>query len=124
MKVSRFPGLLGVAGLGLAMLTGAAVLSPSNSALAQDQSMVADNLLTAIYVEQNCSGQKFGGDEWKRLVELVRELSPDGTMGESELTAMVRTKAKAREISAFDGCRHQQAMDYRDIFQRDLAPSL
>ena len=86
--------------------------------------MVAENLLTAIYVEEDCSGQKFDTAQWERLATLVRELSPQAPGGQQVLFEMQRTKVQASNISAFDGCRHKAAQDYRDIFARDLKPSL
>ncbi|MEM7221339.1 MAG: hypothetical protein AAF495_00060 [Pseudomonadota bacterium] len=114
------------AGLALAMgaLLGAAGLTVSGPAKADDPAMVTENLLTAIYLEQTCSGHKFTQEEWDRLVHLVRELSPRAPGGEATLLDMQVSKVKAKDMAAFSQCSAPEIQKYRDIYARDLKPSL
>lgn len=112
----------GVATFGLAAFAAAAALGTATPASAD---MATDDLYIATFVEQNCSGHKFNTDEWGRLVAQIRELDPNtDVVGQQVLFTMESTKAAARKITEFDGCRHQAAADFREVFANDLAPVL
>ena len=120
MKALRLSGLA----LAAAALIGSASLAMPGSAQADDQALVPENLFTAIYLHQKCSGHSFSQDEWYRLVELVRDLSPSSPTGEAVVMEMQRSKVKARDMAAFNQCSSQGIQDYLTIYERDLAPSM
>lgn len=115
---------------GLAVLPLVAAAALAAGAVAKPAGAVEpgleNNLLAAIYAEQQCGKGKFSQEQWQRMVnEISKRGAETSTPKVGDLLLFsYETQQKVGEVRRKFGCDTKELADLRATFARDLRPVL